>query len=80
MLVKVFIDNNYTDQSCCYFYGSVPRNDSNCVVQTSTHVLSYAVYNPHDIFSNLTMRWFRNMGRDASSLTVELTDTQNEYH
>ena len=57
------------DGQCCYLYGSVPRNDSNCVPENGQFILNYIVYNPRDNFTDLTVRWFRSMDttRDTSS-------------
>ena len=61
---------------CCYSYGSVPRNDSNCVPGGSQFSLNCIVYNPRDIITNLTVRWFRS--REALSAEA-ITDIQGGY-
>ena len=62
-------------------YGSVPRNESNCVVEGRQIALQFIVYNPHDSFTNFTVRWFRNadLTRAAAS-TEEITGIENEYY
>ena len=73
--------NLCTDDQCCYLYGSVPRNDSNCVPENGQFTLQYIIYNPHDPFTNLTVRWFRSMDMTrAISLTeVITTSISGEY-
>ena len=77
MLVKYYgqynMANVHTDNQCCYQYGSVPRNESNCVVEGRQLSLNCIVNNPHDNFTNLTVRWFRNFSR------ILVDDNQNEY-
>ena len=58
---------------CCYQYGSVPRNESNCVVEGRQLSLNCIVNNPQDNFTDLTVRWFRNFSR------ILVDDNQNEY-
>ena len=50
---------------CCYFYGSAPRNDSNCVPEGDQLPLNCIIYNPRDIFSNLSVQWFRSRNMSA---------------
>ena len=67
-----------SDDQCCYMYGSVLRNESNCIPEGITQTtFNFIVINPHDNFTNLTVKWFRNadMAR-AATATEELT---NEY-
>ena len=70
----------HTGYQCCYLYGSVPHNESNCVAEGSQLSLNFYIYNPHDNFTNMTVRWFRNgnMARSSSS-NEEITDNQSEY-
>ena len=62
-------------------YGSVPRNESNCVIEGRPTALNFIIYNPRDNFTNLTVKWFRsdNMAR-ATSSNEELTHNQSEYY
>ena len=63
-------------------YGSVPRNESNCIPEGITQTtLDFIVINPRDNFTNLTVKWFRNadMARAATS-TEEITNIQNEQY
>ena len=70
-----------TDGQCCYLYGSVPRNDSNCVPENGQFTLQYIVYNPHDPFTDLTVRWFRSMDVTRATLSMEViaTNIPGEY-
>ena len=70
-------------EECCYLYGSVPRNESNCVVEGRQIALYFIVYNPHDSFTNFTVRWFRNADPTraaASSEEIKVTGIQVEYY
>ena len=61
-------------------YESVPRNESNCVVEGTGIILNYYVSNPHDNFTNLTVRWFRNNNVERpQTSTLEITDLQNRF-
>ena len=71
----------YADSQCCYLYGSVPHNDSNCIPENGQFILNYIVYNPRDNFTDLTVRWFRSMDvtRATSSTEVIATSVSSEY-
>ena len=70
----------HADNQCCYFYGSVPRNETNCVPEGRQIVFNFIVINPHDNFTNLTVKWFRNADvTRAAALTEEITYIQNQY-
>ena len=60
----------YADNQCCYLYGSVPTNNSVCVIDGRTLGLTCYVYNPHIPFTDLTVRWFRSTEetREVSSI------------
>ena len=69
------------DEECCYFYGSVPRNDSNCIPEGTQLNLNFIVINPRDNFTNLTVKWFRNADiARAATATEELTNIQHEHY
>ena len=70
----------YTGDQSCYCYGSLPNNESNCVTEGRQLTLNFIVYNPHDNFTNMTIRWFRNghITRKTSS-NEEIMDIQSEY-
>lgn len=63
---------------CCYIYGSVPCNESNCIPEGRHLSLNFVIYNPHDIFSNLTVTWFRSTTKDISNYEV-IPTISNEY-
>ena len=68
-------------EECCYLYGSVPRNESSCVFEGRQTTLSFLMYNPHDSFTNFTVRWFKNADPTrAAASTEEITDIQNKNH
>ena len=75
------IDNFHLGDRCCYFYGSVPRNESNCVIEGRQLALNFIIYNPRDEFTNLAVRWFRwpDMTRTASQSIEEITEIQDVY-
>ena len=56
-----------TLDECCYIYGSVPSNDSICVPEGGQLPLNCIIYNPHDMFTNLTVTWFKSTTEDMSS-------------
>ena len=60
---------------CCYLYGSVPYNGTNCVPEGGQITLNYIIYNPHDNFTNLTVTWFRSETEDTSSYEMLPTVT-----
>ena len=61
-------------------YGSVPHNESNCVIEGRQIALNFIIYNPRDNFTNWTVRWFRNDNMSRATLsTEELTHNQSEY-
>ena len=66
------------DGQCCYFYGSVPLNDSNCVPENGRFILNCIVYNPRDNFTNLTVRWFRTKNATRATSSTEVI-TSGEY-
>ena len=70
--------NSYLDE-CCYVYGSVPRNNTNCVPEGGRLNLNYIIYNPHDIFTNLTVTWFRSTTEDIMSNYETLPTMTTEY-
>ena len=53
------LSNLIGGDDCCYLYGSVPHNDSNCVPQGGQLTHRCTVYNPRDEFTNLSVRWLR---------------------
>ena len=61
--------NFFVGDDCCYVYGSVPRNETNCVHKGRQLTHSCTIYNPRDEFTNLTVRWLRNA--DMTSMTPE---------
>lgn len=66
------------ENECCYSYGSVPRNDSNCVQEAKPFTLTCSILNPHDTFTNLSVRWFKRLVwmKDQESI-INVT---NEYY
>ena len=48
-----------TEDLCCYLYGSEPRNESNCVPEGDQLSLNFVIYSPHDMYTSMTVRWFR---------------------
>ena len=70
----------YTDTQCCYLYGSIPQNNSNCFPEGTPISLQYIIYNPHDNFTNLLVRWYRNGNLTrASTSTNEIVASQGDY-
>ena len=67
-----------TDCQSCYLYGSVPRNDTNCVPEGSQVSLLYIVYNPRDPFTNLMVKWFRSSSDVTSAMEVSPSES-DEY-
>ena len=64
-----------TEDQCCYLYGSVPRNDSNCVPDGSQLNLNFVIHSPHDSSTNFTVKWFR-----SNTATEAITnDSQGKY-
>ena len=63
---------------CCYIYGSVPRNDTNCVPEGEQLFLHYTIYNPHENFTNMTVTWYRSTTKDRS--TYEILPTSSEFY
>jgi hypothetical protein len=60
---------------CCYFYGSVPRNNSSCIPEGDQLPLNYIVHNPRDAFTNLSVQWYRS--RDMSAVAEDIADIQS---
>ena len=63
-------------------YGSKPHNGSNCVHEGTQVSLTYFILNPHDNFTNLTVKWFKanNVSQYESTLDSEaITDSQGDY-
>ena len=56
-----------TDE-CCYIYGSIANDRNNCVPEGRQFNLNFIIYNPHDNFTNLTVRWFRNTAATVNML------------
>ena len=72
------------DIQCCYLYGSRARNGSNCVPEGARVTLTHYILNPHDNFTNLTVKWFKAdnvpMPMYESSLDSKaITSTQSNY-
>ena len=68
-----------TGYQCCYMYGSVPHNESNCVYEGRQLSLHFIVYNPHDTLTELTVRWFRSDNITRTALSTEEIQDSNEY-
>ena len=64
---------------CCYIYGSIPKNEVNCVPEGESLTLTYIIFNPHDNFTNLTVTWFRSIEDDITS-TFEILSTDYYDH
>ena len=60
---------------CCYLYGSVSRNVSNCVPEGDQLPLTCIVHNPRDSYTTLSVRWFRSSGMSAPA--EDITDIQS---
>ena len=62
-------------------YGSIPRNDSNCVPENGQVFLGFVVYHPRDTFTDLTVRWFRSVDVTRATLSTEIiaTNIPGEY-
>ena len=63
-------------------YGSVPRNDSNCVPQGGTVIHFCRIFNPRDESTNLTVRWLRSTDMRIGTMpqpTEVVPYTQNIY-
>ena len=72
----------HTDTQCCYLYGSIPRNGSNCVHEGTQVTLTHYILNPHDYFTNLTVKWFKadDLSRYESTPDSEaIPDSQGHY-
>ena len=71
---------NYDDDfvltdECCYIYGSIANDRNNCVPEGRQFNLNFIIYNPHDNFTNLTVRWFRNTTATVNMLTDDEIST-----
>ena len=61
---------------CCYIYTSVPRKGTNCVLEGDQLNLNYIIYNPHDMFTNLTVTWFKSTNDDIM-LSYKIISTEH---
>ena len=82
LFIRFYIFVHTDTQQCCYLYGSTPRNGSNCVREGTQFSLIYFILNPHDNFTNLTVKWFKadNVSRYESTPDSEaIPDSQGDY-
>lgn len=82
-IILIFIVYVLDDQ-CCYLYGSVQRNERNCVPEGSVFSLNGIVYNPHDRYTNLTVRWFKANSPPATGTSATrpeiIPDNHSDYN
>ena len=65
---------------CCYFYGSAPHNESNCIPDGQQVQFHCVIHNPRDTFTNLSVRWFRrsNISTPAEDI-ADIQSAESEY-